>query len=344
MIDLKDWGSGFGLIFPKVGSKRWAQLYPASKPSGPRPRQPWVDRYDHLISISSPNRSDSPLYHALVTPRARLSLTSGLAEYPDGIDLGSSGICSYRRKSCLRDLSSTSEGGEVDGLADIWFGRPKTWSINFDDGPLPPSESLYQFLDLHQQKATHFWIGSNVRDYPQLAIRAMERGDHLAVHTWSHAHLTTLSDLEIVGELGWTIQIIFDLTGIVPLYYRPPYGDVDNRVRAIAKHVFGLKTLMWNCDSSDWTLNQTYAIGDFVDPPMGGFGLNQSVDQIRSHQRSITNQKDGDDVVPGKIILEHELSLESVEAFRVTYEGLERFGWATCTVADCIGSDWYQQK
>ena len=42
----------------------------------------------------------------------------------------------------------------------------------------------------------------------------------------THAHLTTRSDSEIIGELGWTMQIIFDLTGHIPRYYRPPYGDV----------------------------------------------------------------------------------------------------------------------
>lgn len=42
----------------------------------------------------------------------------------------------------------------------------------------------------------------------------------------THPHLTTLSDEEIIGELGWTMQIIHDVTGKVPLYYRPPYGDV----------------------------------------------------------------------------------------------------------------------
>ncbi|KAI8452498.1 hypothetical protein BY996DRAFT_6576672 [Phakopsora pachyrhizi] len=64
--------------------------------------------YNHLISISYPNRSDSPLYHVLVTPRANLSHKSRLTECPDGIDLGS----------------------KADGLAVICFGRPNTWSIN----------------------------------------------------------------------------------------------------------------------------------------------------------------------------------------------------------------------
>lgn len=65
---------------------------------------------------------------------------------------------------------------------------------------------------------------------------------------------TTLTDAQIVGELGWTMQIIYDITGLVPTSWRPPYGNVDSRVRAIAKHVFGLRTILWNNDSLDWCL------------------------------------------------------------------------------------------
>ena len=39
---------------------------------------------------------------------------------------------------------------------------------------------------------------------------------------------------------GWASQIVLDATGKVPMYFRPPEGDVDNRVRAIAK-VLGLQ-------------------------------------------------------------------------------------------------------
>ena len=34
--------------------------------------------------------------------------------------------------------------------------------------------------------------------------------------------------------------------GRIPKYWRPPYGDSDNRVSAIAKEVFGLRTVIWN--------------------------------------------------------------------------------------------------
>ena len=71
--------------------------------------------------------------------------------------------------------------------------------------------------------------------------------DDIAIHTWTHPYMTTLSNLEIVAELGWTMAIIHDSTGgRIPAYWRPPFGDSDNRVNAIAKEVFGLTTVMWN--------------------------------------------------------------------------------------------------
>jgi len=36
-----------------------------------------------------------------------------------------------------------------------------------------------------------------------------------------------------------------DETGLLPALYRPPQGDVDDRVRAIAREVFGLRAVMW---------------------------------------------------------------------------------------------------
>lgn len=61
--------------------------------------------------------------------------------------------------------------------------------------------------------------------------------------------MTSLSDLEVVAELGWCMQIIHDIAGgRVPRYWRPPFGDCDNRVRAIAQHVFGLQTVIWNLE------------------------------------------------------------------------------------------------
>lgn len=99
--------------------------------------------------------------------------------------------------------------------------------------------------------------------------------------------------------------------------------------------MFGLTTTLWNCDSSDWSLNQTYALGDFLDPPMAGFGVQESVGMINQH----INQPDKS---LGKIILQHELSLESVQAFIQTFPRLKQNSWTTCNLADCLDQKWYQ--
>ena len=59
-------------------------------------------------------------------------------------------------------------------------------------------------------------------------------GHQLSVHTWSHPFLTTLTNEQIIAELGWTKKAIKDITGVTPNTMRPPYGDIDDRVRGIS--------------------------------------------------------------------------------------------------------------
>lgn len=148
--------NGFGFRPPPLGSSQWKKLYPPARPSGPEPHPHWVSRYTHLLSLSSANDTSSPLSSSYSVPQATLSHVNGLAEYPSGTRLGTEpgGICSYRRTSCLR--GPKEDGGM--GLEDVWMGLPGTWAINFDDGPLPPSASLYTFLTTKNQTATHFWV------------------------------------------------------------------------------------------------------------------------------------------------------------------------------------------
>ncbi|KAF8927884.1 carbohydrate esterase family 4 protein [Dissophora ornata] len=132
---------------------------------------------------------------------------------------------------------------------------PGTWGLTYDDGPSPDSPRLYDYLLAHNQKATLFVVGSRIRYYPTLLQRAYKEGHHIAIHTWSHPSMTTLTNEQVVAELKWTEKIIFDTIGVTPLYWRPPYGDVDNRVRNIATQL-GYKTSIWTMDfdTDDWNI------------------------------------------------------------------------------------------
>jgi peptidoglycan/xylan/chitin deacetylase (PgdA/CDA1 family) len=106
---------------------------------------------------------------------------------------------------------------------------------------------LYGFLQAKNLKATHFFIGKNILAHPDLfwvAFDVLE--DDIAVHTWSHPYLTTLSNKEIFAELAFAMKIIHESTGgRLPRFWRPPYGDTDRRVHAIA-NLLGLTAIVWN--------------------------------------------------------------------------------------------------
>jgi len=175
---------------------------------------------------------------------------------------------------------------------------------------------LYDFLQQNNQRATHFMIGINILTSPQLFVRAFdELQNDIAVHTWTHPYMSSLSNLDIVAELGWTMEIIHNSTGgRLPRYWRPPYGDADNRVRAIAEQVFGLTTILWNQDTGDWSLTT-----------QGGTTLGAV---NASMTKWLTGPK-----TPGLIILEHELSNLSAQAFESAYPLMVSQGWKLPSVA-----------
>ena len=56
-------------------------------------------------------------------------------------------------------------------------------------------------------------IGYNIKMYPDLFTRAFqELKSDIAVHTWSHRYMTTLSNLDLVAEFGWSMEIIHNST------------------------------------------------------------------------------------------------------------------------------------
>lgn len=135
--------------------------------------------------------------------------------------------------------------------------------------------------------------------------------------------MTTLTNEQIVGELGWSLQIMSNLNnGRISRFWRPPYGDVDNRVRAIAKGVFGLETVVWTHDTSDWNLDQGGSI---------------TVDSVVAEYTSWLQDKS-----QGINSLEHEVRTSQADAFKRIFPKAKELGWKVANVADTFGIPWYQ--
>jgi len=125
-------------------------------------------------------------------------------------------------------------------------------------------------------------------------------GHQLSVHTWSHPYLTTLTNEQIVAELGWTAKAIKEITGVTPNTMRPPYGDIDDRVRAISM-AMGFTPIIWtgvgdsNFDTEDWHV----AAGE-----VSASGVLAAFTSILSQAPNLTT---------GFIVLAHDLYQQSVD-------------------------------
>ncbi|KAK1234313.1 hypothetical protein PQX77_002484 [Marasmius sp. AFHP31] len=271
---------------PAVGSPEWTSRYPKPGSIPPKESVPreWLDVLNVKVASGKiPDVSKTTLD------------TKGKPVYPEGVD------------HLSQDIGSTTYLSH--GPESIWNGPQGTFGISFDDGPLEPTSKLVNFLKANEETATHFIIGGNIVSHPSEFLEVLGYGGDVAVHTWSHPHMTTLSNEDIVAEIGWTIQIIADSTGRIPRIWRPPYGDSDVRVRAVAKEVFELETVMWNRDSEDWKMTTNEKTTEALLHDMDGW---------------LAGPKS-----PGLIVLEHELTDQTVQAFTEAYPRIKNNGWRT---------------
>lgn len=133
-----------------------------------------------------------------------------------------------------------------------------TWGVSFDDGPGFYTQELLNYLGSKNLTSTFFVIGSRVVERPQVLVEEYMAGHEIAVHTWSHRPLTMLTTEQVVAELGWSRKSIKDVLGVTPTLMRPPFGDIDDRVRAISL-AMGMVPVIWTStgtgatfDTNDW--------------------------------------------------------------------------------------------
>lgn len=63
-----------------------------------------------------------------------------------------------------------------------------------------------------------------------------------------------LTTEQVVAELGWTRKAIKTVLGVTPTLMRPPYGDIDDRVRAISL-AMGMVPVIWTRTPSGATFD-----------------------------------------------------------------------------------------
>ncbi|MDF2836722.1 MAG: polysaccharide deacetylase, partial [Paenibacillus sp.] len=125
--------------------------------------------------------------------------------------------------------------------------------LTFDDGPNDEKilASMLDTLDRHGAKAIFFVNGYRVKQNPELLQLINDRGQTIGNHSYDHIDLKNEPEAVVEEQLSSVQKDVEALTGVVPRFFRPPYGSGSEFVRKTAQN-HGMLYMTWSNGSLDW--------------------------------------------------------------------------------------------
>ena len=129
---------------------------------------------------------------------------------------------------------------------EISLADSKKVLLTFDDGPNPLyTPQILSILDEHQIKAVFFVVGEAVEQHPEILRTMDEKGHIIGNHTFSHRAIDSISEERLIEEVYKTDEVILNLTGKTPAYFRPPTGAYGKEQAEILQ-ALDKCVLMWD--------------------------------------------------------------------------------------------------
>jgi peptidoglycan-N-acetylglucosamine deacetylase len=127
--------------------------------------------------------------------------------------------------------------------------------ISFDDGATPEETTkLLAILARYRVPASFFEVGNRLTQLPnngRALLAAKRAGGHvIGNHSFTHPHFPQLSREDIAKELHDTEMLLADFSTLKLV--RPPYGDDDERGRAILREL-GYVRVKWDVQGSEFS-------------------------------------------------------------------------------------------
>ena len=153
-------------------------------------------------------------------------------------------------------------------------------------------------------RASFFLLGEKVEQYPELVERMQKEGHLVGNHTYHHVQLDKLNETKAREEILKTNNLIYETTGVYPLYLRPPFGAWKKNLELCVE----MLPVFWTIDTLDWKVKNTEKI-------------------VRTVKEQIED---------GAIILMHDEYDTSVEAALQVADDLKAQGYQLVTVDQLI--------
>lgn len=179
-----------------------------------------------------------------------------------------------------------------------------TWGADY-------TEDILAILRENDIKITFFFAGYWLEKYPEIVKKIASEGHEIGNHSYTHPHFNQLSNEEIEKELESTSDLIEDLIGKRPRFFRPPFGEYNNNVIKTINDL-DYQIIQWSIDSLDW--------------------MEPGVDKILER---VLKAESGD------IILMHNNAPETPEALKTIIPDLKKRGYKIVPLSELVYSGNY---
>ena len=178
-------------------------------------------------------------------------------------------------------------------------------ALTFDDGPTSTiTNRILDVLEQYNAKATFFVVGNRLgsKKNQQAMSRAYSLGCEIGSHSYAHPKMENYSHENIQAEFANANAAIEKIIGTKPTLFRPPYGYVNDAIRAYSN----APLIFWSVDPKDWSVK----------------------DAAKIYNHIVKNVKDGD------IVLMHDLHGYTAEACEALIPALLAEGYQLVTVSE----------
>lgn len=230
---------------------------------------------------------------------------------------GSNGESVQKAEAAINLVFSVPAQFQGKTVREVNLSRPsKVIALTFDDGPWP--KTTLQVLDILKKndiKATFFWIGRNLKNYPDIGREVVQDGHVIGNHTWHHWYFR-MNPAMAAAEIENTAKLIYQRTGVKTSLFRPPGGVLNNGVAGYARSQ-KYAVVMWSVDPGENHPSRSASM---------------LVNNVLSNAR------------PGKIVLLHDIHPRTVQALQQIIDGLKKQGYRFVTVPELLAMQKPVQK
>ena len=135
----------------------------------------------------------------------------------------------------------------------------KKVALTFDDGPSFETLKILNILKQENIHATFFVVGKFAEMHPEILKKEVDYGNQIGNHSYDHSKfLAKIGSAELLANIQKNQNVIENLVGGQPKIFRPPYGNLSNRMIQTLEKA-GYKIVLWNVDPRDWDIKNNPA-------------------------------------------------------------------------------------